>query len=553
MATGVSQAEKNLEGLIAEDDDSMPDVDYFMQDQKAVRAGELWVHDTGDCQWPVIICDESVVFQNYKHWHLQTSKPIESTWKAPSLLGEAYVSKGKYACLQIASLKGVWVARRHLDVFSTRVVRDMQKKSINKLQARAWKEALECFEGNGGLPGMLHWKEKLAKHMSSKISVKRSLTKNIESSEPRRAGVDDEEDNVFLTRNEGPRVKRELDADCKLTEKDASLGSRYSCKKLKTLFDKGTSILSEASCERERSNFASLDMSDKDGKRLMNSREDKVSIYVGEDRTKIQITRSNLECSPFLHRLMLRDPEEGWYVMSPFLSKLEPEEFLPVAAYLETHEYHPKLLGYLTDYARLELEFTSEERGDEILRCGKIYSIARMMEMEGLQSLTYGKIKALTMSGDPFPPVAVLRLAQKTFQSATPDLRQYLIDFFASHYWDLVRHHTEEMVQVMQNSDLANPVFGLLAGVRTDEGSQEHIMTRVSSQQEQRHSIKEEEEVGGVHDEKANGTRMCSREGQATVEDEIMKKALEESRKEEYQGEVDEELQAALELSREDR
>lgn len=150
--------------------------------------------------------------------------------------------------------------------------------------------------------------------------------------------------------------------------------------------------------------------------------------------------------------------------MSPFLSGLKKDEFHPVGEYLERGEYNPNILDEGTEYVRLAIEMTEAERGEEAVRSATIDSIAQLLELPGLQDLAFRKLKALA-TWDPHQAFAILCVVESNFEKAADDLRQYLVQYLADHYWELVLAETVKMAEVMRGiMSLEKGVFRLLAG-----------------------------------------------------------------------------------------
>ena len=101
--------------------------------------------------------------------------------------------------------------------------------------------------------------------------------------------------------------------------------------------------------------------------------------------------------------------------MSPMLSNLNVDDFLPVGQYLERGEYDSNILDEGTEYVRLEMELIEPERGAEVVRCATIYSIAQIFELPGLQTLAFRKLKALAKL-EPHQPFAILCVVDLGFE-----------------------------------------------------------------------------------------------------------------------------------------
>ena len=175
--------------------------------------------------------------------------------------------------------------------------------------------------------------------------------------------------------------------------------------------------------------------------------------------------------SALLSRLVAEDADNGHYVMSPLLSSLDADVFQPIAEFLDRREYRPNILDEGTEWVRLEADFTPRERGQEIVRSGVVYDLARMLEIRDLQDLAFRKLKVLGGVAESVPPLAILSVIEQVFESANDDLRQYLIRFTADEYWPLIMAETEKMAEIMQtNANFAKSVFILLGETGVSDG-----------------------------------------------------------------------------------
>ena len=203
--------------------------------------------------------------------------------------------------------------------------------------------------------------------------------------------------------------------------------------------------------------------------------QSKVVIYVGNPHKRFRGNRSAIDASSLLSSLAIYHPEDGWYVMSPMLSNLDPNDFYPVGQYLERGEYDPNLLDENTEWVRFERELTSYARSQEVVRCGTIYLIAQRLELPGLQALAFRKLKVLAKH-ESYQPLAILCVIEVVFASGKEDLRQYLVHYLADNYWDIVLAETKKAAEVMQkNDELAKGVFGLLCGFAGFEWADDKI------------------------------------------------------------------------------
>ena len=162
--------------------------------------------------------------------------------------------------------------------------------------------------------------------------------------------------------------------------------------------------------------------------------------------------------------------------MSPTLAELEKDNFLPVGEYLQRGEYDPNIVDEGTEWVRLETtiglqEDVSEEtiRSEEAIRSGVIYNTARTLELPGLQDLAFRKLKALAKN-QPHQPFAILEVVDHVFKAAEPDMKKYLVEYLAEHFWNFVMAENKKFTDVMEADEvLAKRVFGLRAGVSEAE------------------------------------------------------------------------------------
>ena len=215
----------------------------------------------------------------------------------------------------------------------------------------------------------------------------------------------------------------------------------------------------------------------------LSSSPNAVSVYVGNPHKIFVVKRSGLNASPLLSSLLRHASEGSVYIMSPMLSLLEAEEFLPIREYIDRREYYPNILDDGTVHVRLEGGLNPEMLGDQIVRCGTIYKLAKTLEMPGLQDLAFRKLKALESH---FGPFQILTVVEVLFEIGSPGIRQYLTQYIANHFYKLVLAETKKTVDIMfTNEDLAKGVFEKLSG-KENEIKKEDV---------------KEEEKAGVADE----------------------------------------------------
>ncbi len=196
-------------------------------------------------------------------------------------------------------------------------------------------------------------------------------------------------------------------------------------------------------------------------------------------------------------------PDNGWYAMSPTLSQLDKDDFMPIGQFLERGEYDPNILDEGTEWVRLETNVSGQDAGEEVMRCGIIYDIARTLELPGLQHLAFRKLKALAKN-EPHKPFAILCVVDHVFKHAQPDMRRYLVEYLAEQFWSLVTLENKKIAEIMEaDEELGKRVFGRLAG---------HPEAEVENEAEGK--IKDEELFGEGKDEPASPATLVGDEAE---------------------------------------
>lgn len=186
---------------------------------------------------------------------------------------------------------------------------------------------------------------------------------------------------------------------------------------------------------------------------------DKVTLFVGNPHLEFTVQQAGLNASPILAHLKSFHEGIGYYVMSPVLSSLLAKDFKPVAQYLDHKEYYPNLLDENTNHARLEDIYEYGQRIQEILRCGMIYSVAHQVELPGLQSLSFRKLKSL----QPYPPMEFLSVIGLIFRdgiSEVEGLRRFVVLYLAEHFDEIMTKETRRMLDFLKDhAGLARDMF----------------------------------------------------------------------------------------------
>ena len=279
----------------------------------------------------------------------------------------------------------------------------------------------------------------------------------------------------------------------------------------------------------------------------------KVHIYVGNPHSEFTINRSGLDAnSPLLARLVNFHPNTGFYVMSPLLSSLSATNFRPIAQYLDHGEYYPKLLNEGSKHPRIEDmespldedEYGNRQRVREISRCGTIYTMALKLELHGLRSLAFQKLKAL----GPYPAKEFLALIGKVLFSTGKigeekegdEPRGFVIKYLAENFCELVRKETEKMLNIIEDEgELARDVFRRLAEVENLVAPAMVSGTKYAGKEGNKDAGREKEEEGakiGVKLEKAKGEETREQAGKERETERL--KEQEKASQMDYKGDI---------------
>lgn len=190
--------------------------------------------------------------------------------------------------------------------------------------------------------------------------------------------------------------------------------------------------------------------------------------------------------------------------MSPMLSSIDAHDFQPVGEYIDRREYDPNILDDGTVHVRLEGDLGPDLLRAQVVRCATVYQVAKMLDMPGLEDLAFRKLRALAPHHG---PREMLTVTERLFGIGGVEVRRYLTEHVAGHFWSLVLAETEKMAEVMgADRDLAEGVYGLLSGRLGDE--------KVKMEDKQGQAVKEEEE----EEEEEGGAKDASSAGNKTGE-----------------------------------
>lgn len=189
-------------------------------------------------------------------------------------------------------------------------------------------------------------------------------------------------------------------------------------------------------------------------------------IFVGNPHQPFLVQRSELEKrSPLLSSLISYHQSETPYIMSPVLSHISPEDFTPIAEYLDHGEFRPNLLDDGTRWARLENVSSKAKRAEELALSGIRYCHAQQLELSALQRLIFRKVKALGY----YPPFELLSAVHLIYREGPPDdkeMHEFFVDRLARHFYELLLEDVARFVELLQgHSELARCVFERLGMV----------------------------------------------------------------------------------------
>ncbi|KAK4693831.1 hypothetical protein P7C71_g3633, partial [Lecanoromycetidae sp. Uapishka_2] len=471
-------------------------------------AGDFWTVKRQGEDWPVVICDEEMV----EAFFMRTDRPPNAR-QADGNWGKGYGPGGDnkekrcFPAIFLGTWMRVWAPCQKLEHFDYEIGQVIQDSATNPMLAQAWKVANKHYGDSDPLEYCKsQLRQKNPGSIESKATEIRSKAKaNLKMPEKRkhkgmpafkyplgytREEVDDEESSEFLKAGAEPKIKNEFsdsnssaDIDSMYDDHDPAIqecegqSKRSKRDTIARFSTRPTTPLRQSDISRAGS--ASTSHKSRAGSKFpakkKNIDPDRVIIYVGNPHTQFVAKRANLNISPLLKSLVAHHPDNGWYVMSPILSQLDRNDFLPIGQYLTRREYDPNILDEGTEFVRLEVVWSGPERGAEVIRCGMIYNNAQMLELPGLQDLAFRKLRALEKQG-PHQAFAILAAVDMVFDKADEDLRQYLVKYIADHYWDLVLAETGKIAEIMnENEELTQRVFGLLSGANDVDTKTEEV------------------------------------------------------------------------------
>lgn len=462
--------------------------------------------------WPILICDEEMVQTFFtRSPRPGNARQADGTWGKEYKAGGPSISDRRFPAIFLGTLKVIWVPLKGLEPIDIDMGRAIRDSTSNPLLAKAWMEYISQYRGDKIVEWKCinHWKARLHAQRLDKTTPggvkKEGLTAGKMPEGRKRKGTpkfryppeyrneesdDEESDDLFLKGNTaGPKIKRESNNSISSEEMDALYGdpdpvyprSSQSSKRSKLDLSGRFSMRPSTPLRASSGRLATpMPSTARHGTPFRSTNQkigindpNTVMIYVDNPHKMFKVRRSGLDASPLLSKFLTHHPENGWYIMSPMLSSLDANDFQPVGEYIDRREYQPNILDEGTIHVRLEGYLDPEMLRHEIVRCGTIYLVAQKLEMPGLQDLAFRKLKALASH---YQALEILTVIELLFQIGSPEVRQYLTQHVADHYWNLILAETERMVETMRaNVDLAKAVFGKLSG-QDDKVKMEEIV-----------------------------------------------------------------------------
>ncbi len=170
-----------------------------------------------------------------------------------------------------------------------------------------------------------------------------------------------------------------------------------------------------------------------------------VKLYVGQPSTIFRVAKDAVAQSPVLEKVLCHEPGEGWYIMSPMLSKFDAKVFRSVVDFLTTANYYHSLVG---TPVRVRSLTSQGARAAYILRNGLVYQIAGRLQLRALQDLVAETLRVLsTHPATEFLTIATTISAPGAAEDAP--IWQVLVDHIADHYWDLQKADSKRFLEVM--------------------------------------------------------------------------------------------------------
>lgn len=138
----------------------------------------------------------------------------------------------------------------------------------------------------------------------------------------------------------------------------------------------------------------------------------RIKIYIGKRQRQIFAQREEIAKSPILTSFIVDDAQQGAFIMRPQLLNTNPADFDAVLQFIHTSTFEPLVVGKEGD-KRFEKAYSNDDYGKELIRLGKIYVIAQMFQVQGLEDAIYDKV--CTISARRFPNKALVELAGVIF------------------------------------------------------------------------------------------------------------------------------------------
>ena len=148
-----------------------------------------------------------------------------------------------------------------------------------------------------------------------------------------------------------------------------------------------------------------------------------IVVHVGQINREFMVPESGIAQSPFLAHLITREANEPPYIMNPKLKNVNPSDFEAVAQFLDQADFDPILeINTSSKGAKVPIEpgtgrlagiRTTTQDSEQLLRLGRVYTLALKLQVPKLPDLARQKIVAGFPRGWAFSPM--LQMVRQVF------------------------------------------------------------------------------------------------------------------------------------------
>lgn len=147
--------------------------------------------------------------------------------------------------------------------------------------------------------------------------------------------------------------------------------------------------------------------------------------------------------------------KRGSYIDLPEEIGISAAAFMPIASYLQTSEFEPKLVDESSSMPKLQNVMFEEQKDHVAESIAKVYNTASKLQLAGLQSLAAMKLGTLY----PLTPLVLLIVAKIIVSSsewgcdAELELGGWLADHITEYFWTLMDEHGKWLGEVLRSSE----------------------------------------------------------------------------------------------------